>query len=129
MKINEIIDERMKYRGVNQTELCKECGLTVQNFNAFIKGRRTLPRKSTIKVMIFLTLYFKKEGENSISPTAFEGELLNLVKLSNKKTTEIAKKLNISNSTLSCIINGKREPSTKVIFDLAEYFGFQVVSL
>ena len=129
MTINEIIDERMKYRGVNQTELCKECGLTIQNFNAFLKGRRTLPKKSLIKVMVFLKLQFKKKGENPISPTTIEEKLVSLVKGFGNKTPEIAKDTNISASTLSCIINGKRELSSKAINSLVDYFGFQVVSL
>lgn len=129
MKINEIIDERMKYRGVNQTELCKECGLTIQNFNAFVKGKRTLPKESLVKVMSLLTLSFKKDREDQILPTAIEEKLVSLVKGCEKKITEIAQEANISASTLSCIINEKREPTTKVIFALAEYFGFQVVTL
>lgn len=129
MKINEIIDERMKYRGVNQTELCKECGLTIQNFNAFIKGKRALPKESLVKVMELLTLYYKKEGENPISPTAIEEKLVSLAKGCGKKITEIAQGTNISASTLSCIINKKREMSAKVADALIDYFGFQVVSL
>lgn len=129
MKINEIIDERMKYRGVNQTELCKECSLTIQNFNAFIKGKRTLPKESLVKVMTLLTLYYKKEDENPISPTAIEEKLVSLVKGCGKKLTEIAQETNISASTLSCIFNGKREMSAKAVDALIDYFGFQVVSL
>lgn len=129
MKINKIIDERMKYRGVNQTELCMECGLTIQNFNAFIKGKRTLPKESLVKVMTLLTLYYKKEGENPISPIAIGEKLVSLTKGCGKKLTEIAKETNISASTLSCIINGKREMSAKAANALIDYFGFQVVSL
>lgn len=129
MKINEIIDERMIYRGVNQTELCKECGLTIQNFNAFIKGKRTLPRENLVRVMALLTLYYKKEGENPISPTDIEEKLVSLAKGCDKKITEIAQEANISASTLSCIVNGKRKMSVKVAHALIEYFGFQVVTL
>lgn len=129
MEINEIVDDRMKYRGVNQTELCKECGLTIQNFNAFIKGKRTLPMESLVRVMALLTLYYKKEGENPISPADIEEKLVSLAKGCGKKITEIAQEANISASTLSCIINGKREMSAKAADALTEYFGYQVVSL
>lgn len=129
MRLNEIIDERMKYRGVNQTELCKECELSVQNYNSFLKGNRALPKNSLIKVMQFLTLSYKGESEGLISPSDIEERLLSLINSCGEKATQIASKTNISASTLSSISNGKRQMSTKVLEALTEYFRFQVVSL
>lgn len=128
MKINEIIEERMHYRGVNQTMVCKECGLIIQNFNAFLKGSRGLAIESLIKVMKHLNLAFSKEG-SAFSPNLIEDKVKISLKESEVKMATIAKSINVSGSTLSTIVNGKRKMSTKVLYALIDYFGFEVVTI
>jgi plasmid maintenance system antidote protein VapI len=128
MKINEIIEERMHYRGVNQTMVCKECGLIVQNFNAFLKGRRCLAIESLIKVMKHLNMAFSKEG-SVFSPNLIEDKVKISLKGSEVKMVTIAKSINVSGSTLSTIVNGKRKMSSKVLYALIDYFGIEVVTI
>lgn len=96
----------MHYRGVNQTMVCKECGLIIQNFNAFLKGSRGLAIESLIKVMKHLNLAFSKEG-SSFSPNLIEDKVKTSLKESEVKKATIAKSINVSGSTLSTIVNGK----------------------
>lgn len=128
MKINEIIEERMHYRGINQTMVCRECGLIIQNFNAFLKGSRGLAMESLIKVMKYLNLAFSKDG-SAFSPNFIEDKVKMCLKGSEEKMVTIAKSVNVSGSTLSTIKNGKRKMSAKVLYALIDYFGFEVVTL
>lgn len=127
MKINEIIEERMRYRGINQTEICKECGMNIQNFNSFLKGNRKLPKSYFIKVMGFLSYTFKKDGEAPVLPDDIETTLVADIKNSGDTATKIASQCNVSVSTLSCILNGKRQMTTDGIMELSEYFGYKLV--
>ena len=128
MKINEIIEERMHYRGVNQTMVCRECGLIVQNFNAFLKGSRGLAIESLIKVMKHLNLAFSKGG-SVFSPNLIEDKVKISLKGSEVKMVTIAKSIKVSGSTLSTIVNGKRKMSSKVLYALIDYFGIEVVTI
>lgn len=125
MKINEIIEERMYHRGINQTMICKECGMVVQNFNAFLKGNRNLTKESLVKVMDFLSLAYNKDG-SMLPPNLIEDKVMDCLKACNEKMVTVAKGTNISGSTLSSIISGKRKMSAKVLNALIDYFGFEV---
>lgn len=118
----------MHYRGVNQTMVCRECGLIVQNFNAFLKGSRGLAIESLIKVMKHLNLAFSKEG-SVFSPNLIEDKIKISLKGSEVKMVTIAKSINVSGSTLSTIVNGKRKMSSKVLYALIDYFGIEVVTI
>lgn len=41
----------------------------------------------------------------------------------------ISKTINVSGSTLSTIVNGKRKMSSKVLYALIDYFGIEVVTI
>lgn len=118
----------MHYRGVNQTMVCKECGLIVQNFNAFLKGRRCLAIESLIKVMKLLNMAFSKDG-SAFSPNLIEDKVKVCLKGSEVKMVIIAQETKVSGSTLSTIVNGKRKMSSKVLYALIDYFGFEVVTI
>lgn len=118
----------MHYRGINQTMICKECGLVVQNFNAFLKGNRTLAKESLARVMEYLNLAYSKDG-SAFSPNLIEEKVLTYLKSGEEKMVTIAKAVNVSGSTLSTIINGKRKMSTKVLNVLIEHFGIEVITL
>lgn len=118
----------MHYRGVNQTMVCKECGLIVQNFNAFLKGRRCLAIESLIKVMKHLNMAFSKDG-SAFSPNLIEDKVKVCLKGSEVKMVTIAQETKVSGSTLSTIVNGKRKMSSKVLYALIDYFGFEVVTI
>ena len=118
----------MHYRGINQTMVCRECGLIIQNFNAFLKGSRGLAMESLIKVMKYLNLAFSKDG-SAFSPNFIEDKVKMCLKGSEEKMVTIAKSVNVSGSTLSAIKNGKRKMSAKVLYALIDYFGFEVVTL
>lgn len=128
MNINEIINERMRYRGVNQTRICKECGLIVQNFNAFLKGNRGLAKEKLAKVMELLNLSFSKDG-SVCSPDLIENKIKTCLKECENKMVTVANATKISGSTLSTIVNGKRKMSVKVLYALIDYFGFEVVTI
>lgn len=118
----------MHYQGVNQTEVCKECGLVVQNFNAFLKGNRNLTTENLVKVMELLHLAWKKD-DSAFSPNLIEDKVKTCLKDCEEKMVTIAKTTNVSGSTLSTIVNDKRKMSAKVLYALIDYFGFEVVTI
>lgn len=118
----------MHYRGVNQTMVCKECGLVVQNFNAFLKGNRNLTTENLVKVMELLHLAWKKD-DSAFSPNLIEDKVKTCLKDCEEKMVTIAKTTNVSGSTLSTIVNDKRKMSAKVLYALIDYFGFEVVTI
>lgn len=126
MKMNEKIEERMRHRGVNQTMICKECGLVVQNFNAFLRGKRNLAKNDQEKVMNYLGFAYKKD-ETTFPPTLLEEKIMSILKGGNENMATIAKNTGVSTGTLSTIINGKRQMSTKVLNTLVEYFDIKLV--
>lgn len=128
MKINEVIEEKMHHRGINQTKVCNECGLVVQNFNAFLKGNRNITKDGLAKVMEFLNLAFSKDG-SVFPPSSLEERVLEYLKGSEEKMAAIAKVTNVSASTLSNILNEKRKMSTKVLNALVDYFEIQVATI
>ena len=126
MKINEIIEERMRYRGVNQTMICKECGISVQNYNSFIKGKRTISKENLFKVMNHLGLIFL-QGDKRITPTEIEGELVKNIKNSGKKNVTLSQESGLSPSFLSKILSGKCEVSYKNLVKLLDYYHVTIV--
>lgn len=126
IKINEIIEERMNHKGVNQTMVSNECGLSCYNFSAFLKGKRMLPKKNINKVMDFLGLVFKK-GKAIIAPSNIEEEIGKmLAQYKDDGLKNLSERTGISESTLYYILNGKRNISTKNIYNLLDVFGIEI---
>lgn len=118
----------MHHRGITQTTVCKDLGLIVQNFNAFLKGSRGLAKDDMAAVLDYLGFAYNKDG-TSFSTLLLETKITDILKGGNEKMANIAKSTGISPGTLSAIMNGKRQMSTKVIKTLAEYFGMKLVVL
>ena len=78
--------------------------------------------------MKHLNLAFSKEG-SAFSPNLIEDKVKTSLKESEVKMATIAKSINVSGSTLSTIVNGKRKMSAKVLYALIDYFGFEVVTI
>ncbi|WP_434251910.1 helix-turn-helix domain-containing protein [Bacteroides salyersiae] len=57
--IREAIIERIKDLRITQKQLAEELGLTYQNLNGFLTGRRTLPVSDIERMLHYLKLVLK----------------------------------------------------------------------
>lgn len=110
--IREKIKERMDYLGISQKMLCNDLGFVPANFNAFLHGRRTIQLDKLYKVLEYLRLGFKCPNSNEIyEPYQVTGLLYVNIKSSGMKVKDFADSVNISTSSISSFINGKRSIS------------------
>lgn len=128
--IREKIEEHMHERGVNQTMLCTLLGLTVQNLNAFLHGKRSMPYKHLMKIMLYLKVTAAREGEDGMVPADMIYLLMrDSVSKQNKKYLELSEETGINRSVLSSYFNGKRGITVNQLEVLLSYFGMDIVKL
>ncbi len=118
----------MHQRGVNQTMLCTLLGLTVQNLNAFLRGRRSMPYKHLMKIMAYLKVTAADEGEDGMVPANMIHLLMrDRVSKQNKKIIERSAETGINRCVLSSYFNGKRGITVEQLETLLVFFGMDIV--
>ncbi len=118
----------MHQRGVNQTMLCTLLGLTVQNLNAFLRGRRSMPYKHLMKIMAYLKVTAAYEGEDGMVPANMIHLLMrDRVSKQNKKIIELSAETGINRCVLSSYFNGKRGITVEQLETLLVFFGMDIV--
>ena len=126
--IREKIEEHMHERGVNQTMLCTLLGLTVQNLNAFLHGRRSMPYKHLMKIMAYLKMTAAPKGEDGILPANMIYLLMrDNISRQNKKILDLSAETGINRSVLSSYFNGRRGITVKQLETLMAFFGMEIV--
>ena len=127
--ISERINEQMNDRGVSQTMLCKELNLTVSNFNAFIKGRRSMPYRDLVAVMKYLRLSVGPVGTeySSVEPENMKQVFRDRIRQGGFKTVELEAASGINRSTITSIVTGKRVTSTRNVGRLMDALGLDLV--
>lgn len=127
--IRERIYQQMLKRGVNQVTLCNDLCLTLPNFNAFIRGKRTMPYKDLVTVMKYLRLSVAPQGTESTSVQVenMSEVFRERVKQGGLKLVEVEAAAGINRSTISSIITGKSVTSTKNLGKLMEALGLDIV--
>ena len=127
--IRERIDQHMLHRGVTQAMICNDLGLQISNYNAFIRGNRTISFKDLVSVMKYLHLSVAPAGtEFAVIPPERMNEVFrNRIKCSGKKIVEIASASGICSSCISSIVTGKRTASSRNLGKLIAVLGLDIV--
>lgn len=110
--IREDIYKRMVVRGVSQTDMCKELGVTLQNFNAFVRGGRSIPLASLFSVMDYLRLAFSINddgADNVVAPKEIIRYIRLYIRRKYRFAKQFAEECGVSISTITTFINGKRD--------------------
>lgn len=108
--IHETILERLNFRGVSQSEICKELGLTVQNFNSFLKGKRGIPYTSLNQILAYLGLNYT-DGTSVVEPERVNVLMKQKAVEKYGKVSKYAEESGLSGSTVSSVFTGKRKPT------------------
>lgn len=128
--IRERIYQQMMKRGVNQAMLCNDLCLTLPNFNAFIRGKRTMPYKDFVAVMKYLRLSVAPQGTETTSvPVENMNEIFReRIKQGKLKLVEVEAAAGINRSTISSIITGRSVTSTRNLGKLMSALGLDIVA-
>ena len=127
--IRERIYQHMLHRGVTQATICNDLGLQISNFNAFIRGNRTISFKDLVSVLKYLHLSVAPIGSEcaTIPPERMNEVFRNRIKNGGKKIAEIASASGICSSCISSIITGKRTASSRNLGKLMAALGLGIV--
>ena len=128
--IRERIYQQMLKRGVTQTILCNDLCLQTSNFNAFIRGNRTMPYKDLVTVMRYLRLSVAPKGtEFTTTPPENMNEIFsNRIKQGGLKLVEVEAASGINRSSISSILTGKHVSSSRNIGKLMQALGLDIVA-
>lgn len=61
--IREAILQRLKEQKLTQKQLANDVGVTYQNLNSFLKGRREFPLSDIERILTYLNLAIKATNE------------------------------------------------------------------
>lgn len=108
--IREAILQKIEERGISQAKLCDDLGLTRQNFSSFLTGRRSLPLKVVVDVMQHLNLTVgDADGKSAYTAVKEVPEIISRGLVCQGVTLKrLAEMCEISQSTISCFLNSKR---------------------
>lgn len=127
--IRERIYQQMLRRGVNQGTLCNDLCLTISNFNAFIRGKRSIPYKDLIVVMKYLRLSVAPNGsENTNRPAELMNEIVReRIKEGCFTIQKVGEASGVHYSNITSFITGKRTMSSKPLGKLLHTLGLDIV--
>lgn len=128
--IREQIQEKMNVRGVNQATLCKDLGLTISNFNAFLHGNRTLPYRVFIAVLQYLRLSVAPTGMTltEVSPDQLPDILRFRIKQQGLRIADVEKMSGVNKCTVASFVTGKRVASTRILDRLMQALSLEIVN-
>lgn len=127
--IRERIYQQMLLRGVTQAMICNDLGLQVSNFNAYIRGNRTISFRDLVSVMTYLHISVAPIGTEftNIPPDKMNEVFRERIKRSGLKMSEISAASGICSSSISSIITGKRTASSRNLGKLMTALGLDIV--
>lgn len=116
MMIEYEIYEALKHRGVSQTEICKDLGITVQNFNAFIHGARGMSYDTFCKILSYLGKTIGEKDSNiasDIPPDKMRIAVQRKMQADDVNSKTLYLNTGLNRTSLISFINGNRTYSTK----------------
>lgn len=127
--IRERIYQYMLKKSISHTTLCNDLGLQISNFNAFIRGKRTLPYKNFVSVLRYLSLSIgaPSSGFTVNPPEIMSVVFRNTIICRGIKLSEVESITGICQSSLSSIITGNRTTSTKNLDKIISALGLDIV--
>lgn len=128
--IREQIQEKMNVRGVNQAMLCRDLGLTVSNFNAFLHGKRTMPYKTFISILLYLRLSVAPKGMTltEVSADQLPDILRFRIKQLRYRMADVEKASGVNKTSIASIITGNRKPSTGNLDRIMQALSLEIVN-
>lgn len=128
--ITEQLQHWMDVRGVNQTTLCRDLGIGVPNFNAFLHGKRVIQCDRLARIMEYLRVTFAKNGNTlDYRPKDMAMFFLAITKGQGVRIVQLAESIGLSGSALSSFINGNRSLNFRYLDKLCETLGVEYVSM
>lgn len=128
--IREQIQHWMEVRGVSQTMLCRDLELSVQNFNAFMHGRRIVSINKLVVIMEYLRVMFAKDGNTyDYRPKDMSMFFLAITKGRGLCILELAENAGINGCSLSSFINGNRNLNYHSLDKLCDTLGVEMVTV
>lgn len=130
MKIHEEIQRQMQFMGVNQAMICLTLNMQVQNFNSFIRGKRSMPVEDLVNVMDLLSVTFGNSEDNFSSHHASEVRDIISVKMKELGCTikVISEASGVSESSISRFISNKSGCSTNTLEKILNALKFTIIS-
>lgn len=130
MKIHEEILRQMQFMGVNQAMICFTLNMQVQNFNSFIRGKRSMPVEDLIKVMDLLSITFGHSEDNFSNRHASEVRDIISIKIKELGCTikAISDASGVSESSISRFISNKSGCSTNTLEKILTALKFTIIS-
>lgn len=127
--IRERIYQHMLYRGITQTVICTDLGMQMPNFNAFIRGKRTISFKDLVNILNYLHLTVAPVGAEFavVPPESMNETFRKSIKCSGMKISEIESASGICSSSIYRIIKGKLKPSSRNLGKLMAVLGLDIV--
>lgn len=128
--IIEELQHWMDVRGVNQTRLCTDLGISIPNYNAFLHGKRIIQCNKLARIMDYLRVTFAKNGQTlDYRPKDMSMFFLAITKGQGIRISELAERMGCSPCSLSSFINGNRSLSFRILDRMCETLGVQIVSM
>lgn len=128
--IREQIQHWMEVRGVSQTTICRDLGLPITNFNAFLHDRRIVNLNRLTAIMDYLRVTFAKDGNTyDYRPKDMSMFFLSITKGGGMRILELAERAGINGGSLSSFINGSRNLSYQSLDKLCETLGVEMVTV
>ncbi len=129
MLIRERVYQQMLHQGITQTELCNDLCLQKSNFNAFLRGERSISFFNLIGLMRRLRLSVAPIGKEytNLQVEYIREYCLSRIKDGGKKLSEVANALGMDAGSLSGIVTGKRACSSKVMERILNVLGLDIV--
>ncbi len=127
--IRQAIRKKLEDSGIKQREFCKVIGVASSNFNAFLKGSRTLSYPKFIKAMeeLGLSIGLKAAGRAVLPPSELPEIFKSYFAVSGMKVKEVAEKTDIDNTCLTAFFNGYRNMPIRNIEKVMSLFHLDVV--
>ena len=124
------IKEKMKVLGITNKELCAKLGMYMSNFSAFLSGKRGLPHKDLVRVMVELQISIGNANQpRAMYPATMMHEVIREeIKHSTKPLKDISDELGIDNCVLSSFISGNRKMALRHIENLMQMFNLKVLN-
>lgn len=116
--------------GIKQKVLSDAIGVTSTNLNAYLRGKRTIPVDSLIKMMEVLGLSVgrNEDSRSSFEPTEINAAIAKRITERGVTMKEVSRQTGINASTLSSYITGARSISYENLDTLLAFLGMKVMA-
>lgn len=118
----------LRERHTTQVALCSSLGITVQNFNGFLAGRRPLPYAALLRVLKYLRLSVgTKDGVSCGLSADFLPDIIRNRLAAGMRIVDLAAASGVSASCISSYLNGKRTMPIRSLENILDALGLRIM--